>query len=299
MYGYVGNRSAIFPLQLHGVEADPLNTCQMSNHSGYEHFRGHRTSADELGEMLEGMRLNGLLAHYTHVLSGYIASEPFLLKVRDAIALIRSERNAAAASASSAPARSVGDAAAAASAAAADAAEGAAEGAKPAPLVTVASAGEHPGFSFMCDPVMGDDGALYVPESFVSIYRDSIVPLADIITPNQTEAELLTGLKITDIASARQACAALHALGPRVVIITSAVFAEGARRKEAGDKPAAGEESAEEEDPLEVDVSPSYSERWVKQHPEADIHPSLVRTTPLVFETYFPFSVAFFAHSLF
>lgn len=32
--GYVGNRSAVFPLQLLGIETDVLNTCQFSNHTG-------------------------------------------------------------------------------------------------------------------------------------------------------------------------------------------------------------------------------------------------------------------------
>lgn len=41
----------------------------------------------------------------------------------------------------------------------------------------------------VCDPVMGDNGRMYVPESLLQIYRDTIVPLADIITPNQYEVE--------------------------------------------------------------------------------------------------------------
>jgi hypothetical protein len=32
--GYVGNRSAVFPLQLLGIETDAINTCQFSNHTG-------------------------------------------------------------------------------------------------------------------------------------------------------------------------------------------------------------------------------------------------------------------------
>jgi pyridoxal/pyridoxine/pyridoxamine kinase len=36
---------------------------------------------------------------------------------------------------------------------------------------------------------MGDQGSLYVPASFVSLYRDRMMPLADVVTPNQTEIE--------------------------------------------------------------------------------------------------------------
>lgn len=41
----------------------------------------------------------------------------------------------------------------------------------------------------VCDPVMGDDGKMYVPEECLPIYRDLLIPLADIITPNQFEVE--------------------------------------------------------------------------------------------------------------
>lgn len=40
---------------------------------------------------------------------------------------------------------------------------------------------------------MGDNGKMYVPETLLPIYRDEIIPLADICTPNQYEMELLTG----------------------------------------------------------------------------------------------------------
>ena len=36
---------------------------------------------------------------------------------------------------------------------------------------------------------MGDDGQLYVPAEVLSVYRDRIIPLANIITPNQFEIE--------------------------------------------------------------------------------------------------------------
>ena len=32
--GYVGNKSATFPLQLLGFDVDPLNTVHFSNHTG-------------------------------------------------------------------------------------------------------------------------------------------------------------------------------------------------------------------------------------------------------------------------
>ncbi len=42
-----------------------------------------------------------------------------------------------------------------------------------------------------------------------------LLALVDLITPNQTEAELLTGVKVTDEASAAQACRPLPPDGHR------------------------------------------------------------------------------------
>jgi len=36
---------------------------------------------------------------------------------------------------------------------------------------------------------MGDEGKLYVPQEVVDIYASAVVPLADLITPNQFECE--------------------------------------------------------------------------------------------------------------
>ena len=44
---------------------------------------------------------------------------------------------------------------------------------------------------------MGDSwdgqGKMYVPEELLPVYRDEVIPIADILTPNQFEAELITG----------------------------------------------------------------------------------------------------------
>jgi len=59
------------------------------------------------------------------------------------------------------------------------------------------------------DPVMGDDGALYVAEEVVPIYK-SIVPFADIILPNQFEAELLSNCKLDTLESISLCLKKLH-----------------------------------------------------------------------------------------
>jgi pyridoxine kinase len=59
------------------------------------------------------------------------------------------------------------------------------------------------------DPVMGDDGELYVAAEVVPIYK-SIIPFADIILPNQFEAEVLSGHKLDSVESIHVVLWALH-----------------------------------------------------------------------------------------
>ena len=57
------------------------------------------------------------------------------------------------------------------------------------------------------------------------MYRDEVAPLASVLTPNTFEAEMLTGVKIEDEASALRACQMLHERGTDTVILTSCEFA--------------------------------------------------------------------------
>jgi len=49
---------------------------------------------------------------------------------------------------------------------------------------------------------------------------DQLLKLVDIITPNETEAEQLTGIKVKDMASAQQAANQLHQKGIKIVMVT-------------------------------------------------------------------------------
>ncbi|WP_298772660.1 ribokinase [uncultured Shewanella sp.] len=60
----------------------------------------------------------------------------------------------------------------------------------------------------------------------------SLLALVDIITPNETEAYELTGIKVTDDPSAQQAANALHHIGVKCVIIT--LGSQGAYVSEKG-----------------------------------------------------------------
>ncbi|XP_069695577.1 pyridoxal kinase isoform X2 [Periplaneta americana] len=119
--GYVGNKSATFPLQVLGFEVDPINSVQFCNHTGYGYWKGQVLDENEL----------------------------------------------------------------------------------------------------VCDPVMGDNGKMYVPEELLEIYRDTIIPLANIITPNQFEVELLTGKPIQSLSDAWNATEYFHKQGCHTVVVSS------------------------------------------------------------------------------
>ncbi|PIA33518.1 hypothetical protein AQUCO_04100156v1 [Aquilegia coerulea] len=167
--GYVGNKSAVFPLQLLGYDVDPINSVQFSNHTGYPTFKGQVLDGQQLCDLIEGLEANNLL-YYTHLLTGYIGSVSFLNTVLQVVDKLR----------------------------------------------TI-----NPKLTYVCDPVMGDEGKLYVPPELVSVYREKVVPVASMLTPNQFEAEQLAGFKIDSESAGLEACNILHAAGPSKVVITS------------------------------------------------------------------------------
>lgn len=168
--GYVGNKSATFPLQLLGFEVDPLNSVSFSNHSGYKVIRkGQILKESDLDEIISGLKANGL-DFYTHVLTGYIFSSSFLTRIADLIGHLRKV---------------------------------------------------NPNLVYVCDPVMGDNGRMYVPEELKDIYRTLIVPLADIVTPNSFEAQLLTGLPVETRQDLYSVVGKLHELGVKTVVVSS------------------------------------------------------------------------------
>ncbi|KAK7904899.1 hypothetical protein WMY93_017506 [Mugilogobius chulae] len=167
--GYVGNKSATFPLQVLGFEVDSINSVQFSNHTGYGHWKGQVLTAEELNVLYEGIKLNNV-NHYDYILTGYSRDTSFLETVVDIIKELKRT---------------------------------------------------NPKLVYVCDPVMGDQGAMYVPENLLPVYRDKVVPLADILTPNQFEAEILTGRKIHSVEDAIEVMDLLHKMGPETVVLTS------------------------------------------------------------------------------
>ncbi|GJD93650.1 pyridoxal kinase PdxY [Methylobacterium iners] len=82
----------------------------------------------------------------------------------------------------------------------------------------------NPAALYCCDPVMGDtDRGIYVRPGIPEFFREQAVPAADIVTPNQFELNHISGLPSGTLEEAKRAVAALQALGPRVVLVTSLI----------------------------------------------------------------------------
>ncbi len=175
---------------------DAINSVQFSNHTGYKFIKGQVLDEKQLGnfeqktstfrfffvlyskfvfsllidDVFSGLVQNDLLDNYTHLLTGYIGNDQFLRKIADIVRKLR-EVN---------PNIVYGKAI---------------NSFLILSMVSVMSYNQNPFLQWytVCDPVMGDNGEMYVPKTLLPIYRDEIIPLADICTPNQYEMELLTG----------------------------------------------------------------------------------------------------------
>lgn len=80
---------------------------------------------------------------------------------------------------------------------------------------------------FLCDPVIGDKGQVYVADGIAEFFATEGIPAADVITPNTFEAEYLTGTAIQSMDDALAAADQLRAKGPRIVFITGIETGDG------------------------------------------------------------------------
>ena len=86
----------------------------------------------------------------------------------------------------------------------------------------------NPAAIYCCDPVLGDaDRGCYVRPGIPELMRQQVVPVAQIITPNQFELESLTSLPSSTMDELLKAADAARRLGPDVVLITSVVRRDG------------------------------------------------------------------------
>lgn len=80
----------------------------------------------------------------------------------------------------------------------------------------------NPDAIYACDPVMGSaTSGCFVPDAVPPMFREKVVPAADIITPNQFELGYLTERDVFDLDSTLAAVDAAREMGPSTVLVTS------------------------------------------------------------------------------
>jgi len=80
----------------------------------------------------------------------------------------------------------------------------------------------NPAAVYCCDPVMGDVGrGMFVRPGIPEFMRDTVVPQADILTPNHFELDFLSGRTTTTLDEVLAAVDVVRERGPRDVLVTS------------------------------------------------------------------------------
>jgi pyridoxine kinase len=82
---------------------------------------------------------------------------------------------------------------------------------------------QRPDAWYVCDPVLGDEGELYMPEELVRTFREQAVPRADLLVPNRFELEWLVDRPVATVAEAVTAARELHEAGAREVVVKGLV----------------------------------------------------------------------------
>lgn len=168
VHGYVGNKAAIFPLQLKQWDVDALNAVQFSNHTGYGSFEGDKLNEHQIAGLYQGLRAQDF--EYDALLTGYLPSASAVHAVHEIAADLRTR---------------------------------------------------FPKLRWLLDPVMGDEGSLYVKQDVIPAYKSIFESqLVSITTPNHFEVELLTGITLDSNENVLRALDYFHSIYrvPHVVI---------------------------------------------------------------------------------
>jgi pyridoxine kinase len=73
---------------------------------------------------------------------------------------------------------------------------------------------------YLCDPIIGDHGRVFVREGIEGVLAEELVPRATIVTPNAFELTRLTGHRVETVSQAHDAAVMLLEYGPDVVVAT-------------------------------------------------------------------------------
>ena len=84
-------------------------------------------------------------------------------------------------------------------------------------------------FPLVVDPVsVSQSGYSLLEEDAVATLKERILPLADVLTPNRQEAEMLAGMPITTQDDVEEAAHRILSFGPKAVLIKGGHFSEDA-----------------------------------------------------------------------
>ena len=82
---------------------------------------------------------------------------------------------------------------------------------------------------FVLDPVLrAATGEPMLDEAGIEVLKTRLIPLALVITPNRYEAEVLSGISVQDVPSAKEAARVIQQMGARHVVVTGGAL-EGPR----------------------------------------------------------------------
>jgi pyridoxine kinase len=79
---------------------------------------------------------------------------------------------------------------------------------------------------YLLDPVIGDDGQVYVEKGLIEAFKNILLPQADIIFPNQSELGWLSESEIDDVSSLKTAANHLMQGGPEAIVVTGIAQSE-------------------------------------------------------------------------
>lgn len=164
-------------LQARGVDTALVPTVILGRHPGWGAPGGGAVDEVVFSGALDGVAANGMFALTDAVLTGYFASAAQVEHAAKAIEAVRAVKTR----------KSHGVCAYASE-----------------PVIVI-------------DPIMGDHGALYVPEAVAGAIRDALVPRADLVTPNAWELGWLTGRPVSGPVEALAAARSLE----RPVLVSS------------------------------------------------------------------------------
>lgn len=84
--------------------------------------------------------------------------------------------------------------------------------------------------NFVVDPVMvSRTGAQLIDDDAIATLRDTLIPLATLITPNRYEAQLLSGVEVTTLETMQTAAQKIYQLGAKAVLVKGGSMADELR----------------------------------------------------------------------